>query len=597
MTSLHTVIIWQSGFKHLSEILWELNDKFQIKYAEKIIWPNNEIHKQLNKLYINRNFTKESKKVEEVGGNQLIVLLVTDLKPVLEDEINENMADYKLVHRQRGANYLHTADNEEESYYNFYGLTGRSRKDFDAYKKSINRVYVNRGVVNNPELVEIEKPEFNTLNEVFEQLNKYENWAILRNWEELGEGKYTLAQHGDLDILVTDYFRTLTILASQARSKEKHRVHQTMKVGSDIIPLDVRYLGDNYYDKKWEEQMLQNRVKEDLGFYRLANQDYFWSLLYHGLFQKPSVAEDYKEKLNSLNAKEQILSPDKITDLKVLTKHLKKYLRKNKISITKPRDTSVYFSHNTLTLLKRKYNSLLYYLSNIFYNIKPLYVDLSYLAGVDSLKKYKKSLCKARKFKKGVFGVDNIIIKEADEFKKFLFHNEAKWLKQLTAYNYFPKVVDYFEKDNKGYLIISKFEGKTLLRKFKLAGKKAHVFKDSLQAVVDILEKEGIKHHDIRPHNIIVNKKGLAFLIDFQFANFSKIEAHNNLEQYLLDKVKPSLGGRWYDKKNNDEQTDAKAVKIIIKDYCSRRSVSAYLKDFILFLKNYLVFLKYNRLR
>ena len=49
--------------------------------------------------------------------------------------------------------------------------------------------------------------------------------------------------------------------------------------------LDIRCVGDGYYDKPWEEVMIKNRVKTE-GIYVLCKEDYNYSILYHALLQK-----------------------------------------------------------------------------------------------------------------------------------------------------------------------------------------------------------------------------------------------------------------------------------------------------------------------
>ena len=70
---LHAVIIWQSGFNNLSKMLLELQKEFKVKYCQKIVWEEGKVHKNLTQVYPNRDFTKKSPKVKEIGGNNLFL--------------------------------------------------------------------------------------------------------------------------------------------------------------------------------------------------------------------------------------------------------------------------------------------------------------------------------------------------------------------------------------------------------------------------------------------------------------------------------------------------------------------------------------------
>ena len=114
-------------------------------------------------------------------------------------------------------------------------------------------------------------------------------------------------------------------------------------------------MGDNYYDKRWQENLLKNRIYGD-GFYHLNDIDHFWSLLYHGIIQKPSLTDDYIEDLDSIGQRHIKKYKSKILYKKRRAlRFLKKYLKDQDYRVTRPIDKSVYYRYS----LRAFYNKLI----------------------------------------------------------------------------------------------------------------------------------------------------------------------------------------------------------------------------------------------
>ncbi len=62
--------------------------------------------------------------------------------------------------------------------------------------------------------------------------------------------------------------------------------------------MEKSIVGDGYYDINWQRSMLKNRVRNPLGFYVMSDEDYFYSLAYHAIYQKKAgLSEEYRERL------------------------------------------------------------------------------------------------------------------------------------------------------------------------------------------------------------------------------------------------------------------------------------------------------------
>lgn len=139
-----------------------------------------------------------------------------------------------------------------------------------------------------------------SLNSFFSYLNSQRiRYVVLRNQEELLKDDF-LKNHQDIDFLCenTDAFVRLTGAVPTGKRNEK--VHFRIKIGDGIVPVDVREVGDDYYDAAWEADMLETRVIYRDFCYIPDPENYYYSLCYHALLQKHFLSDEYRDKLGCL---------------------------------------------------------------------------------------------------------------------------------------------------------------------------------------------------------------------------------------------------------------------------------------------------------
>lgn len=135
-----------------------------------------------------------------------------------------------------------------------------------------------------------------SIDDFFSFLIRYPNWLILRNFESIDSGLINNVDE-DIDILCDDLKDF--VLISNAQKRGEGRCEYYLKVGHGQIKLDLRFIGDKYFDSAWQKEMI--RAKKRLGdFYHLDDYNYFYSLLYHIKLQKFSVKEGYESRLRHL---------------------------------------------------------------------------------------------------------------------------------------------------------------------------------------------------------------------------------------------------------------------------------------------------------
>lgn len=141
--------------------------------------------------------------------------------------------------------------------------------------------------------------------ELFDLLNSNGvRYVVLRNFENLLSPELYVNGHGDIDLLCDDSQIVVDILdaATDRRDVDPFKgdgIHYYILINGKRASLDLRYVGDGYYCKKWEEDILASRVESDC-FFVPNEQNYFYSLIYHSILQKRSFSRDYRERLKKM---------------------------------------------------------------------------------------------------------------------------------------------------------------------------------------------------------------------------------------------------------------------------------------------------------
>ena len=75
-------------------------------------------------------------------------------------------------------------------------------------------------------------------------------------------------------------------------SNGKTSVRNYIYVANKYIPIDIRYIGDKFFDINLQRKMLQNRTKFK-NFYVPDKETHLFSLIYHALVHKNNISNNY----------------------------------------------------------------------------------------------------------------------------------------------------------------------------------------------------------------------------------------------------------------------------------------------------------------
>ena len=200
--------------------------------------------------------------------------------------------------------------------------------------------------------------------EFFEYLNRKCKYLVLRNWQGICDDSIYSDGHEDIDILCDDLKSFLSLSGAQRIHKENNRDNFMVLIGNHSVRFDVRWIGDGYYPIEFEQLMLEHRVLNQSDIYVPSLEDYFYSLAYHALIQKPDLSSEYKSDLNKIyasfsNNKEE-LNRDQILNI------LRDYLNTNGFEVVLPKDPGVFFNNRAAILLPNRLDKTLQLKRRIF---------------------------------------------------------------------------------------------------------------------------------------------------------------------------------------------------------------------------------------
>ena len=491
---LHTLIIWPNAMHKEQFILNDLKKSFKIKRLFHMNWTKDEFMKNLYVFYASMDAAEMdtskyqnmiTNKVNVNGTGRFTVAVVEDSNPKIEHtktvggecDANTNIYSKKKYYRSltQPGYKVHSSNNTQETTRDLLSLFNLTvdefMKKYPGYDDTpIEYTAKSRGA----------KGGFDTIYDFFKTLNNNIRYCVLRGFEELPD-KYPV-DGGDIDILVEDkrFFKYLT--NGRKVHPEAYRIQYEVNVAGRPVKIDVRNVGDDYYCKKWEKDMLARRMFWN-GIYVPSGEDYKYSLLYHCLLQKNRIDKKYDPVFKALDLygdKDELL--DRLS--RFMVSHLYEYVV--------PTDIKVFSNtENIKALTGKKVKKLGGILNGVRY------------AFIDDVHERKDSYIK--------YGISMVI------------DNEYDILRHLKGVH-FPKVFAY-GTDGK----FSKFEMKRIkgvgLDKLKnspnFLNQNGDKIFNRLLDILILLLTNNVIHRDIIGHNILIDTNTLTVgLIDFGWGEY-----------------------------------------------------------------------------
>jgi len=360
---IHLFIIWQKANSKKNKIIVDLKKKFEIIDIYEMHWSSIHFSKNISRFY-GEKLPKGSYKERHCGTGPFTVVIVRDPNPIYGNRttpngssyVNINTFDVKTLYRNwtGGGHRIHGTNTPEEAEHDIALLFGL---DSDKFQSKTSKSW--DGTIKKISQDLPGTDGWKSIKELFYLLNRTINYVVLRNFEGLPD-QYNTGPHGDIDILTDNYKGICYISNSKKIFNKRNRVLNMVRISGEDILFDFRYIGDGYYDKKWEETILNRKVLSPNGFFVPNEEDYFYTLLYHASVHKASISKDYINRLLEMADRLDVKNFNHYTlenkdDLKSF---LDKYMNTMGFQYTEPKDLSVFFNReiigNSKYSIKRK---------------------------------------------------------------------------------------------------------------------------------------------------------------------------------------------------------------------------------------------------
>lgn len=504
----HLFIIWEHARAKQEDIIEDLRQRFVICNTLEVAWSPERVSSNYTRFY-GTQLPPGSEKETHCGTGPFLAVIVYDRAPRYQmrrtskgmKSVNANTFDAKMQYRQwtGGGHRIHGTNSLLETRHDVALLLGNNWRDefITSPEWSGEIIPLHRDLSG--------AAGWASLAEFFGVLNSVLRYVVLRNFEMLPD-QHATELHGDIDLLTDAYDDLVYIANGEKVFHEKHRVHYQVPIGGELVPFDFRFVGDDYYDRRWEEDILSRREFCDRGFYVPTPKDYFYSLLYHAIVHKRAIAADYPPKLRVLAVGAEVSCKAHLDSGNpcLMRSVMEPYLEANHYTLPRPVDKSVYYNEANLegrVALEAVCQGL------------PMVESAECLVSARLLAEIE-----GRKYFSYVYLPANasFVLKQATDD---LAWREAKILKRLSGPS-FPRVISAAQNEGHSLVKLEKIEGKPLQRVAKeISGSRRRLaqFLADCLAILSALQKAQITHRDINMDNVIV-RDGKPVLIDFGWA-------------------------------------------------------------------------------
>lgn len=347
---IHLFIVWEKGEYAFERIMQQIQARFRVLRVFRGQWSEERFSENLSRFY-GQKLPPGCHKEKHCGQGPFTLVVVADESPQYGTRVtlmgktiyvNTNIFDAKSLFRKwtGGGHRVHSTNDPGETDHDLALLFGiGSRQFIEQYPGEWDGAVIPL----DGELVGARG--WRSISQLFEVLNYTIPYIVLRNFECLPD-QYHMASHGDIDLLTADLKGLVLITRAVPLFKQPYRVLHGVKIGGKLVQFDFRHVGDDYYDQKWEQDLLSGKVPSGRGFYVPNNRDYFYSLLYHASVHKRTMKDDYVKRLCGMA--EQIglegVSMDTFHDQPALNGILQPFMQSNHYQFVRPQDKTVYFN-------------------------------------------------------------------------------------------------------------------------------------------------------------------------------------------------------------------------------------------------------------
>lgn len=292
--------LWSRSFTHLDEALNLLAENFLIKGVFRVRWSDEFFVENVRRLYEIPSFKNDrwmAGFVEKMGAPEFVYVVGIDRFPNCRFE-RLTSGSVTVV------NARVTAIKKEIRKWFIHSFAIHSSNNTDEFWSQATLILGSalvRETLRAPHRLEQDLRKdlegsggWESVAEMFDVLNASAQYVVLRDAPHIRDGDVP----DDIDLLARDF----QAVASAVNMKQnRQRPYKGLvDLGGRDIAVDIRFLGDGYYDPLWASRILLTRIM-DQRLYVPESADWFFSLLYHSLAHKVDISQKNKEELLRLS--------------------------------------------------------------------------------------------------------------------------------------------------------------------------------------------------------------------------------------------------------------------------------------------------------
>lgn len=376
--------------------------------------------------------------------------------------------------------------------------------------------------------------QWESLSTFFYVINNTVLYVVLRG-EEFFNG-INLEDHGDIDLLVDDIEDAKNIINGYKviySSPVRPKIFiKTESEGS--LLLDLWSSKIPYHSPEWHKNMFNTRKYTGL-YYKLNEENEFYSLIYHCLVHKKYVASDYLLRLNdgykSLGLYKQYDESAYTYIIDLYYQVLVDYMQQNQYGISQPIEDGHCFYNKRI----KQYIDVTKYLREI--------------TGIECIRPYRVNEIDISEYLYflGIIENNNVIIKYGGI--EDICANEYYFSKRVSDYNStnFLKPISAKLTGGIPFIVFKHIGGESIDNYIKEQPDNELFIRQQLTRIVQSLNECGVIHRNITPENLVVSNHQV-LLLNFQYAASTNKDRRNFILNGGIEKTM-MLGGNYRYKK------------------------------------------------
>lgn len=348
---LQLFIVWEKGRHADADVLQSIGSSFDILAVCTVQWSSEHSSLNFKRFYKHINAGRVRGKAEEVGAGEFLCVVLEDRNPAYRyrqtvsgnvELVNTNLLTLKRrVREQCGGYFVHSSGSPEEFFEQAILLFGPQR-----LQEIVDRQWVNTRRHLEEDLAG--SAGWEGFAELFSVLRYCSNYVVLRNFEFLPDQFFE--NDKDVDVLCARVADFAMAANATIVSSSKGVTKLQVRIAGREVPFDLRCVGDDYFDMRWQCDLLDRRQADEFGIFQPRADDYFFSLFYHAVLQKPAVKPAYIERLGMLAQRLELdfFEPQILDDAKRCARLIEGFLRASGYAYVKPQDVEVFQNHQVI---------------------------------------------------------------------------------------------------------------------------------------------------------------------------------------------------------------------------------------------------------